>query len=171
MPFTEPYTETTSLDFILNPFKLFFTACVVHVTPILEIRRQAPTIFVRAAREARCVPYAKLQAHRSASKRKRAHRDLRLSYVGEPIKGHLRSPSVHLPNSGLSAPRRPCMPPPDSHRGRCHSLRRVVAPYRTYTCWMPLATTFVRDRYNFFRGTGVDRSTKQHMVSVHMFGP
>lgn len=62
MPPAEPYTETTSLDFILNPFKLFFTASVVHVTPILEIRRQSPTIFVRAA-EKRVACHARSSKH------------------------------------------------------------------------------------------------------------
>ncbi|PMS08820.1 hypothetical protein FNF07_03065 [Trinickia caryophylli] len=47
MPSTERYTETTSLEFILNPFKLFFTASVVQATTNLERPRCWPTIFVR----------------------------------------------------------------------------------------------------------------------------
>jgi len=47
------YTETTSLEFILNPFKLFFTAYVVHVTTNLEMRPRSPTIYVRDVRASR----------------------------------------------------------------------------------------------------------------------
>ena len=50
MPLPGHYTETTSLEFILNPFKLFFTAYVVHVTTSLEMGRHSPTIYARDVR-------------------------------------------------------------------------------------------------------------------------
>jgi hypothetical protein len=47
MPSTERYTGTTSLEFILIPFKLFFTTYVVHVSTNLEMWPWSPTIFAR----------------------------------------------------------------------------------------------------------------------------
>ncbi|RKP52564.1 hypothetical protein D7S89_03410 [Trinickia fusca] len=63
MSSTEGYTGTTSLEFILNPFKFFFTDYVVHVTPSLEMRPRSPRIVSRRPR--RCAPATLRVAHRA----------------------------------------------------------------------------------------------------------
>jgi len=61
MPSPGHYTETTSLEFILNPFKLFFTAYVVHVTTNLEMPARSPTIYARALSCSRCASCSHLR--------------------------------------------------------------------------------------------------------------
>jgi hypothetical protein len=95
MPCAEPYTGTTSLEFILNPFKLFFTTSVVHVTTNLEMQPLSPTILVRDALSVMRAMLG-LQRHRDASIRAQSPRTALALHAGESS-ARASSPFYHTP--------------------------------------------------------------------------